>query len=71
MNEILSRNKIKELSPMIIKENNTEITNKLDTNHKHYFKNAQNKNFNFKEIDEETIKITINNLPKKNSCGSN
>ena len=56
---------------MIIKENNTEITNKLDKNHKHYFKNAQNKNFKFKEIDEETIKITINNLPKKNSCGSN
>ena len=75
---------------MIIKENNTEITNTLEianifntyfTNigsnlaksihysgekkHRYYFKIAKNKNFKFKEIDEETIKRTINNLLKK------
>ena len=80
---------------MIIKENNTEITHKLEIanifntyftsigsnlaksihysgekNHRYYLKNAQNTIFKFKEIDEETIKIIINNLPKKESCGS-
>ena len=66
---------------MIIKENNTEITNKLEIayicntyftsigsnltknihysgekNHRYNLKNAQNTNFKFKEIDEDTIK---------------
>ena len=89
----MSRNKIKELSPMIIKENNTEITNKLEiwnifniyftsvgwnlAKSIHYSGDKttegctkQNKHFKILRNWWKTIKRTINNLPKKNSCDS-
>ena len=86
-NTKISNLKKKELFPMIIKDNGTEITNKLNITNiintyftgigsnlakiihysgdRYYFKNAQHENFKFKEIDEETIKRTINKSPKE------